>query len=195
MSTKSGGPVAGAWAVLNFLGEAGYSKIVEDVTETTRRMIEGINNIGTIHVLGKPDMCMFAIASNEINVYQLADEMKTRGWYLQPQFSIDGLPPNLHITANQNSTAVVDSFLKDLCEAVVAVKNDPEQIDAKAVREQIEALLAQPGDASLADLAAMVGIDGTKLPEKMALLNTILDCIPDNLTEELLINFINDLYV
>ena len=40
----------------------------------------------------------------------------------------------------------------------------------------------------------MVGIDGTKLPQKMALLNTILDIIPDNLTEEVLIDFLNDLF-
>ena len=29
LSTKTGGPLAGAWAVLNYLGEAGYKKIVQ----------------------------------------------------------------------------------------------------------------------------------------------------------------------
>ena len=194
LSTKSGGPMAGAWAILHYLGEAGYQGIVRGVMDATSRMIDGVSKIGTIRVLGKPDMCMFAIASDEINIYQLADEMKTRGWYLQPQFSIDGLPSNLHITVNQNSVEIVDAFLEDLRAAVDAVKRDPDPIDAKVLREQIESMLAQPGDASLKDLAAMVGIDGTTLPEKMALLNTILDIIPDDLTEEILIDFLNDLY-
>jgi glutamate/tyrosine decarboxylase-like PLP-dependent enzyme len=194
LSTKSGGPMAGAWAILHYLGEEGYQKIVRGAMDATQRMIDGINRIGTIRVLGKPDMCMFAIASDEINVYQLADEMKARGWYLQPQFSIDGMPANLHITVNQNSVAVVDEFLAALKDAVEAVKRDPDPIDPKAIREQIGLLLAQPGDASLKDLAAMVGIDGTNLPDKMALLNTILDSIPDNLTEDVLIDFLNNLY-
>jgi len=194
LSTKSGGPIAGAWAILHYLGEEGYREVVRGVMDATRRMIEGIGRIDGIRVLGKPDICMFAIASDTINIYQLADEMRTRGWYLQPQFSIEGLPANLHITVNQNSLPVVDEFLAVLKDAVEAVKRDPDPIDANAVREQIESLLAQPGDASLKDLAAMVGIDGTKLPEKMALLNTILDIIPDNLTEEVLIEFENDLY-
>lgn len=194
LSTKSGGPMAGAWAILHFLGEEGYRRIVREVMEATTRMVDGVNRIDGIRVLGKPDMCMFSIASDEFNVYQLADEMKARGWYLQPQFSIDGLPANLHITVNQNSIAVVDDFLAALKDAVTAVKADPNPVDANEIRGHIEALLAQQGDASLKDLAAMVGIDGTKLPQKMALLNTILDIIPDNLTEEVLIDFLNDLF-
>lgn len=194
LSTKSGGPMAGAWAILHFLGEEGYRRIVREVMEATTRMVDGVNRIDGIRVLGKPDMCMFSIASDEFNVYQLADEMKARGWYLQPQFSIDGLPANLHITVNQNSIAVVDDFLAALKDAVTAVKADPNPVDANEIRGHIEALLAQQGDASLKGLAAMVGIDGTKLPQKMALLNTILDIIPDNLTEEVLIDFLNDLF-
>ena len=125
LSTKSGGPMAGAWAILHFLGEEGYRRIVREVMEATTRMVDGVNRIDGIRVLGKPDMCMFSIASDEFNVYQLADEMKARGWYLQPQFSIDGLPANLHITVNQNSIAVVDDFLAALKDAVTAVKADP----------------------------------------------------------------------
>ena len=35
LSTKTGGPLAGAWAVLNYLGEEGYKKIVREVQEAT----------------------------------------------------------------------------------------------------------------------------------------------------------------
>jgi sphinganine-1-phosphate aldolase len=63
LSTKSGGPMAGAWAILNFLGEEGYMKIVKEVQEATKRLIEGINAIPELRVLGEPAMCMFSFAS------------------------------------------------------------------------------------------------------------------------------------
>ncbi|NUM53353.1 MAG: aspartate aminotransferase family protein [Candidatus Hydrogenedentes bacterium] len=194
LSTKSGGPMAGAWAVLHYLGEEGYARVVRGVMDTTARMIDGISQIDGLRVLGKPDMCMFSIASGEFNIFQLADEMKLRGWYLQPQFSIEGLPANLHITVTQNSATVVDEFLAALRDAVAAVKKDPNPIDANEIRTNIDALLAQPGEAPLKELAAMLGIDGTRLPERMALLNTVLDAIPDDLAEEVLTDFLNDLY-
>jgi sphinganine-1-phosphate aldolase len=39
LSTKSGGPMAGAWAILNFLGEEGYQKIIKNVQDATQKLI------------------------------------------------------------------------------------------------------------------------------------------------------------
>jgi glutamate/tyrosine decarboxylase-like PLP-dependent enzyme len=61
MSSRSAGPLASTWAILNYLGEAGYTRIVRDVQETARRLIEGINGIDGLRVLGQPDMCMFSL--------------------------------------------------------------------------------------------------------------------------------------
>ncbi|MGB5748046.1 MAG: aspartate aminotransferase family protein, partial [Desulfobacterales bacterium] len=83
-SAKSGGPMAAAWAVLNYMGDDGYMEIVREVMEATQLMIDGVSRIKGLRVLGKPDMCMFALASttDKINVYHLAEEMKKTGWYL-----------------------------------------------------------------------------------------------------------------
>jgi glutamate/tyrosine decarboxylase-like PLP-dependent enzyme len=64
LSSKSGGPMAGAWAILNFLGEAGYKKIVREVHEGARKLMAGINAIPDLQVLGEPVMCMFSFKSN-----------------------------------------------------------------------------------------------------------------------------------
>jgi glutamate/tyrosine decarboxylase-like PLP-dependent enzyme len=72
--------MAGAWAILNFLGEEGYKKIVQEVQEATKRLIDGVNSIEGLQVLGEPIMSMFSFKSDAINVYQLADEMNRRGW-------------------------------------------------------------------------------------------------------------------
>jgi sphinganine-1-phosphate aldolase len=66
--------MAGAWAVLNFLGEEGYMRNIKTVQER-KKLMDGINAIPELRVLGEPAMSMFSFASDAINVYQLADEM------------------------------------------------------------------------------------------------------------------------
>ncbi len=44
-------------------------------------------------------------------------------------------------------------------------------------------------------LMGTVGIEGTELPEELALINEILDLLPDPLADALLIDYFNDLYV
>lgn len=193
LSTKSGGPMAGAWAVLNFLGESGYRKIIHDVMDTTERMIAGINATGDLRVLAKPDMCMFCLVSETINVYQLADAMNKRGWYLQPQFSTDLSPPNLHITVNRSSVGLVQPFLADLGEALDEVKSG-EALPMEAVRAQVAALLEAHGPNAAEQLKAMAGFESGALPTDMALVNTLLDALPDDIAEALLTEFMNELY-
>ncbi|HRI89132.1 MAG TPA: aspartate aminotransferase family protein, partial [Candidatus Hydrogenedentes bacterium] len=72
LSTKSGGPMAAAWAMLNYQGESGYRAIVQSVMDTTKRMIAGIREIPGLRVLGEPHMCMYSIASDDFNIYELA---------------------------------------------------------------------------------------------------------------------------
>jgi hypothetical protein len=124
LSTKSGGPMAGAWAILTYLGEEGFMHIVKTVQEATKKLIDGINAIPELEVLGQPAMCMFSFKSDVINVYQLGDAMAKRGWYIQGQFSTPLTPRNLHISVNYGTTHQVEALLKDLGECVEEVKQD-----------------------------------------------------------------------
>ncbi|PWB77463.1 MAG: aspartate aminotransferase family protein, partial [Anaerolineales bacterium] len=195
LSTKSGGPMAGAWAILNFLGEEGYMKIIQEVQEATRKLIDGINAIPELRVLGKPAMCMFSFASDEINVYQLGDEMNKRGWYIQGQFSTLLTPRNLHISVNHGTIHNVDALLKDLRECVEIVKTKT-PIDSDAIRAMVGAALQGPDpEAAFGQLAASAGLTGTELPTEMAFINEVLDALPDELCNAFLVNYFNDLYV
>ncbi|MEJ5225715.1 MAG: aspartate aminotransferase family protein [Anaerolineales bacterium] len=195
LSTKSGGPMAGAWALMNFLGEAGYKRIVQTVQEAARRLIDGINAIPELRVLGEPAMCMFSFASDVINVYQLADEMAKRGWYLQGQFSTPLTPRNLHVSLNYGNAHNVDALLADLRECVDIVKSKP-PIDSESIRAMVNAALQSPDpEAAFGQLAASAGLTGTDLPSEMAFINEVLDALPDSLCNVILVNFFNDLYV
>lgn len=195
LSTKSGGPMAGAWAILNFLGEEGYMRIIQTVQDATERLIGGIRAIPSLRVLGQPAMCMFSFASDEINVYQLADEMNKRGWYLQGQFSTPLTPCNLHVSVNYGTVPNVDALLKDLRECVEVVKTKA-PIDSDAIKVMVGAALQSPDPAAhFGQLAASAGLTGTELPTEMAFINEVLDALPDELCNVFLVNYFNDLYV
>lgn len=44
--TRPGGAIAAAWAVMHFLGEAGYRRIAATVMEAKARFVEGLARIG-----------------------------------------------------------------------------------------------------------------------------------------------------
>ena len=195
LSSKTGGPMAGAWAILNYLGEEGYKKIVNDVQEATRKLIDGINSIDGLEILGEPVMSMFSFKSDEINVYQLADEMKKRGWYIQGQFSTPLTPRNLHISVNHGTIHNVDGLLRDLKECMDIVRTRP-PLDSDAIRAMVGAALQSPDpEAAFGQLAARAGLTGTGLPNELAFINEVLDALPDELCNVFLVNYFNDLYV
>jgi len=195
LSSKTGGPMAGAWAILNFLGEEGYKKIVRDVQDATKKLIDGVNSIDGLQVLGEPAMCMFSFKSDIINVYQLADEMSKRGWYIQGQFSTPLTPRNLHISVNHGTIHKVDALLEDLRGCVDLVKAKT-PIDSDAIKAMVEAALQSPDpEAAFGQLAESAGLTGSELPTEMAFINEVLDALPEELCTVLLVNFFNDLYV
>jgi glutamate/tyrosine decarboxylase-like PLP-dependent enzyme len=195
LSSKTGGPMAGAWAILNFLGEEGYKNIVKEVQGATKKLIEGVNAIQDLQVLGEPAMCMFSFKSDTLNVYQLADELNKRGWYVQGQFSTPLTPRNLHISVNQGTIHNAEALLKDLRECVEIVKGVT-PIDSEGIKAMIGAALQSPDpEAAFGQLAASTGLAGTELPSEMALINEVLDAMPDELCNVFLVNYFNDLYV
>jgi len=140
-------------------------------------------------------MSMFSFKSDAINVYQLADEMSKRGWYIQGQFSTPLTPRNLHISVNQGTIHNVEALLKDLRECVEIVKAMT-PIDAEAIRALVNAALQSPDPAAaFGQLAASAGLAGTELPGEMAFINEVLDALPDELCNVFLVNYFNDLYV
>ena len=194
MSSKTAGPMAGSWATLNKLGEDGYRNIVERTQKTAAALVAGINAIEGLRVLGKPDMCLFSFASDTVNLFQVAEEMGRRGWYLQPQFSTAFSPYNLHITVNQSSVGVEDALLADLREAVEQVRNSPDHIDIETVRAQISGLIAADPENATETILAMAGVGGQGLPDSLAMINMVLECLPRPMAEELLVGYLNGLY-
>lgn len=194
LSSRSGGPLAGAWAALYTLGEDGYVQIVREVQGATRRLIEGVGVIPGLRVLGEPAMCMFAIAADDLNVFALEDALAARGWWLQPQFSAPGTPATLHLTVNRSNVGHEEALLAALREAAEELRAGPALDDVTALRAEVERLMARPGPDSFAQIAALAGLTPGQMPTGFARINTVLDALPDQLVDMLLIEYLNSIY-
>lgn len=196
-SSKTGGPMAAAWAVMNYLGDKGYMEIVREVMDATRLLIDGINQIDGLQVLGRPDMCMFAVASTseKINVYRLADELKKKNWYVQPQFRRANSPSNIHISMSRSTVHQARAFLDDFKATVEELRQQEVGNDVQELLAEIEKLSGSFDEATFFKLAAMAGLTGTDLPDRMDIINQIMEVLPYDMSEWLLIEFLNNLMV
>jgi len=116
LGTKSGGPVAAAWAVLHHLGDDGYLRLARVAREVTLRIADAIRAEPRLTLRAEPDATLlsFGSADSELDVFALADDLSTRGWYVDRQAP----PPSLHLTVNSVHVDTVDSFLADLRESL-----------------------------------------------------------------------------
>jgi sphinganine-1-phosphate aldolase len=133
MGTRSGGSVAGAWALINYMGKEGYRKIVKQVIEATKKIISGINSIPGLHVISNPDMSLLAFTSEKYDIFTIADMMEEKGWHLDRQ----QLPDSLHLTISKGNVETADQFISDLRE--VMSQTEKLQSEAKSAQFTVRA--------------------------------------------------------
>ncbi len=116
--TRSGLPMAAAWAVMQYLGIDGYRRLVNTTLETADSIRAGIRAIEGLRVLGDPVHHLLAMSTEptgedetrRIDIFALGEALANLGWHLDRQ----GPPPSLHMTVSAGNAKVVDEFLTDL---------------------------------------------------------------------------------
>jgi glutamate/tyrosine decarboxylase-like PLP-dependent enzyme len=192
-SSRSGGPVAAAWAIMNFLGEEGYKKIVEPTMKASKKVVEGINKIEGLSVLGSPAMNMIAFTCEGFNTFSLMEEMKLKGWYLQAQLAYQCSPENLHITVGASNVPFIDELLQDLEEASARLIKNPPKTDADALPEDILNLLENITPEIFEEVSKMLGAGDGDLPNRMDTVNSLLNQLSAQAREKILIEFVHKL--
>lgn len=203
--TKSGGLLAQAWAVLRYVGEDGYTALAARVAEASDRLLAGLRGIDGVRILGEPaaGLVAFTLAGPEAGavpdlglLLHLADEMRDRGWYLQPQLSFDGLPPNLHLTLTPATVGQVDALLADLVAALAAARALPPVTVDPGLAELAAGLDPEAlGPEEIAGVLAFAGLGGDAgLPARTAPVLALLDALPRPLQERLLAEFVGSVF-
>ncbi len=195
-SSKSGGPMAAAWAVMHHIGDDGYLDLARRQFEAMRAVIDCIERNEHLRLMTEPDLCLIAFTSDTVDVFSLVDEMRDRGWYIQPAHTFGDSREHIHITINASNAPQIEAFIGDLEECVETARRIGDAPLVTQFLSQFAELDPRTltGEA-IADLLAAVGLTPGNLPDKMADLNGILNHLPADVREQLLIEFVNNVFV
>jgi glutamate/tyrosine decarboxylase-like PLP-dependent enzyme len=119
--TRPGGAIAGAWAVMNYLGEAGYREKAKMVTDTRQRMMSAIDAMPGLHTIGDPKLGLFSYGSDDeedLPIFSVWGQLKQRGWFT----GLVTEPRGIHLMLSPSHAEAADSYLADLEEAVKKVR-------------------------------------------------------------------------
>jgi len=120
--TRSGLPMACAWAVMSHLGIDGYVDLTRTTLANADAFRSGVAAIEGIRVLGDGRFHLVAMAADpsfepEIDMFALGDALVAKGWFHDRQ----GPPDNLHSTISNTNTGVIETYLGDLAHCVAEV--------------------------------------------------------------------------
>lgn len=117
LGTKSGGPWAAAWAVLQHLGDDGYLRVTAAARTACEQLVEAIGAIPSLRLVTRPDATLVSFTAADpgaLSTDAVADALWRRGWYVDRQ----GPPPSLHCTVNAVHEGRIGDFAAALRESV-----------------------------------------------------------------------------
>ena len=203
-STRSGGPVAGAWAAVQSIGDAGYETLTREVLAAVDAIVAGAAAVPGIRVVAPPDSTLIALATDDsCDPFTVCDEMAARGWHVQPQLSFAGRPATIHLSVSAATRPHVPELLTALAESTAAAQSaGPVVVDpgvAAVVASLDPATLTDADFDGLLAAAGLVGSGedqgdgGLDLPTRMAEVNALLDLAAPALREAVLVSFLDRL--
>ena len=119
--SRSGMPMATAWAVMQHLGIEGYCELTRTALETADTLRAAIENADGIKVLGDSRYHLAAMASaggaGGVDVFALGDALLRRGWFHDRQTP----PDSLHSTVSAGNAKVIDEYVETLASCLAEV--------------------------------------------------------------------------
>jgi sphinganine-1-phosphate aldolase len=123
---RAASPIAAAWAVMTYLGEAGYTELMGELMTTTKALRSGIEVLEGLQILGAPIGPLVSFTSTTNDAFAIGDAMDERGWHLN---RVQG-PRGLHMMISPLHGSHVEAFLDDLAGAVVAPRGESADVGA-----------------------------------------------------------------
>ena len=120
--TRPGGAIASAWAVMNYLGIAGYREKAQIVCETRAKLTAAIAAMDGMTIHGAPQLGLFAYGSTRLDPFAIWGRMMQRGWFT----GLTTEPRGIHLMLSPAHAGVADEYLADLiaCAAEVAASGE-----------------------------------------------------------------------
>eukprot|EP00659_Diplonema_papillatum_P011189 gene11189-17207_t len=198
-STRGGGPIAAAWTTLMYIGKRRYRSIMRDLFDGTQALKTGIPTIPGLVLVGDPKASLISFrlsddAVGTLNIYNIVECMKKKGWTIQAQMSFDYLAPSMHVSVNPQMKNNAKKFLKCLAESFEEAKTLPMFDD---LVQKAHAMLPKKGKITKADFERLCELCGMSFeePPEMAGINTVLNSLSVPKRQELMQHFASKLFV
>ena len=117
VGTRPGGAIAAAWAVMRFLGEAGYLNVTQRILAVREAIERGVTGLGC-RVVGRPQLGITAYTHESLDIFAIGDALGRRGWFVSRLAE----PRGLHLMLNLLHEPVVERYLLDLEAAIAEVQ-------------------------------------------------------------------------
>lgn len=178
-STRSGAPLAAAWAAVQHLGTDGYRRLAGESWQATGELLEQRRSTEVVDLVAEPDAPLFGLTSAD--VFTHAARMKERGWMIGVTPSYAHSPAHLHFTITAAHLPLVAELAGDL----------------------IATAPAEPaGPSPLADLdlsavdPSMIGalLDALDLERDRALIDAAIDSLEPEMRGAIISAFLQHLY-
>jgi len=118
LGSRSAGPVASAWAVMNYLGEEGYMSLAKRTMEVRQRYIEGIDRIENFKCW-ETDLSVIVFETGKLDMLSVLSGLFLKGLVALPVFN----PPLIQICPDPVNDEFVDYALERLKEINDGVKS------------------------------------------------------------------------
>lgn len=198
LSSKTGGPMAGAWAIFNYWGEEGYKKVVKATQDATQMVLDGIKEIPQLEVLGDPVMNLVAMVSNDENlsVFDISDMMQDKGWHIQVQLASPASKEAIHLNVNKENVPHIPQLIQDLKDCITAL-GQPKSEDAEGMAIDpaiIQGLFANFSPEVFESMQSMLGMGGGQVPDKLGFISTILNSLNIEQRNMVITEFMNKMF-
>jgi hypothetical protein len=195
-STRSGGPIAAAFATLRHLGDEGYLELARQTRDAVAGLVKAVSEVDGLRLLAPADHTVVCLGSDDpsLDLFVLADELAARGWHTQPQLPYADLPSSIHLTVTASVLPQVPQFGPALAGAVAAARAQgpvelPAELLAMAAHLPPDQLTSEMV-AGLAETFGLVGGEPGAAP-RLAVVNAVLAAAPPRLRERLLVEFVS----
>ncbi|CEP63759.1 sphinganine-1-phosphate aldolase DPL1 LALA0_S09e01860g [Lachancea lanzarotensis] len=109
--SRPGALVVGCWATMIHMGQQGYIDSCKEIIGTTRKLKKYVQDqIPQLQIVGDPVCSVIAVKSSEINIYDLADKLTSKGWHLSTLQD----PPALHLAVTWLTRSAIDDLTRIL---------------------------------------------------------------------------------
>jgi sphinganine-1-phosphate aldolase len=188
-STKSIGPLAAAWSVMRALGDPGYRELASQVLAATESLVLGLNSIPGVKVIGQPDASLIGFTTEQANIFKVVEILRRQGWFLHAQFERHGIPSTAHIAVSPATEKKVPALLAAVQAAELEARTWPGIANLADLKRRIAKESLTPD--LMSELFRAAGTDGKTPPKDFATLDTVMNILPPELVEALMMDFAN----